>query len=170
MEVEKPMDSGDFSRIFTKERNIDVGAAAMLLALTWSLRIEEEVKVVLKNTDLKFVVTEIGGKSYGEFQEKSTKAIIGACLNSGLIKKAATEIHAVLHAAEEAKRGLLINASSSTSLAMKIAIVRDKEWIAVAMFGQSAIHPITNHTRAGLGIMHINSFEETISNSHYEKK
>lgn len=150
----------DFSRVFTKEREIDVGAAAMLLALTWSLRIEEEIKAVLKNTELKFVVTEIGGKSYGEFQEKSTKAIIGACLNSGLIRKTAVEIHAILHAAEEAKRGLLVNASSSTSLAMKIAIVRSNEWVAVAMFGQSAIHPITNHTRAGLGIMHINSFEQ----------
>lgn len=147
----------DFNRIFTKEKDIDVGAAAMLLALTWSLSIEEEIKAVLKNNNLKFVVTEIGGKSYGEFQEKSTKSIIGACLNSGLIRKTAVEIHAVLHAAEEAKRGLLINASSSTSLAMKIAIVRNSEWVAVAMFGQSAIHPITNHTRAGLGVMHINS-------------
>lgn len=149
------METADISRIFTKEGKWDVGTAAMLLALTWSLRIEEEVKAILNRAGLKFVVTEIGGRSYGEFQEKTTKAILGASLNSGLIRKTAYEAHAVLHAAEEAKRGMLVNVSSSTSLAVKIAIVRDNDWVAVAMFGQSAIHPITNHSRAGMGVMHI---------------
>jgi len=151
------MEKTELSRIYAKEGNWDVGTAAMLLAITWSLKAEEEVKGMLSKSGLKYVVTEIGGKSSGEFQDKSTKAILGACLNSGLIKKTVSEAHAVLHAAEEAKRGMLVNASSSTSLAVKIAIVRDKEWVAVAMFGQSAIHPLTNHSRAGLGVMHIGS-------------
>ncbi|WP_339064025.1 HutP family protein [Tepidibacillus marianensis] len=50
---------------------------------------------------------------------------------------------------------MLVNVSSSVSLAVKVAVVRDHHWIAVAMYGLSAIHPITNHHRIGLGIMHL---------------
>jgi len=127
----------------------------MMLALTRTVRSEEEVKKILSEKGLKLVVTEIGGKSFGEFQDKATKSILGACLNIGIINKTSYQAHALLHAAEEAKRGVLVNASSSTSIAVKVAIVRDKRWIAVAMFGESAIHPLTNHERAGLGIMHL---------------
>lgn len=132
----------------------------MLLALTRSMKAEEEVKRILNKEGFKYVVTEIGGRSFVEFQEKTTKAVLGACLNCGLIKKTAYHAHAVLHAAEEAKKGILVNVSGSTSLAVKIAIVRDNNWVAVAMFGQSAIHPLTNHERAGLGVMHISSDDE----------
>jgi len=52
---------------------------------------------------------------------------------------------------------MMVNASSSTSIAVKIAIVRNDNWVAVAIFGQSAIHPLTNHLRAGLGVMHISN-------------
>ena len=75
--------------------------------------------------------------------------------NSGLIEKKSNDIHAVIHATEEAKRGLLVSVSTSASLAMKIAVVRNEHWIAVALFGKSALHYMTNHERAGLGIMHI---------------
>ena len=61
----------------------------------------------------------------------------------------------MLHAAEEAKQGMLFSMVSSSSLALKIAVVRDDTWIAVAIFGKSAVHYMTNHDRAGLGIMHI---------------
>lgn len=40
-------------------------------------------------------------------------------------------------------------------LALKIAVVRDDGWLAVALFGKSALHYMTNHERAGLGVMHI---------------
>lgn len=142
-------------KCFLRDSDWTVGTAAMLLAITRTIKAEEDVKSLLRNKNLKYVVTEIGGKSMGEFQERTTRSIIGACLNSGLISKTTKEIHALLHAAEEAKRGIVVNSSSSTSLALKIAIVKDDTWIAVAMYGESAIHPITNHERAGLGIMHI---------------
>lgn len=101
---------------------------------------------------LKAVVTEVGGKtSFYDFNERINRAVIGACLNSGLIEKKSNDIHAVIHATEEAKRGLLV----SVSLAMKIAVVRNEHWIAVALFGKSALHYMTNHERAGLGVMHI---------------
>ena len=69
--------------------------------------------------------------------------------------KEAYQIHAILHAAMEAKQGILVNVSTSANIAINIAIVRKDRWVAVAMFGESAVHHLTNHARAGLGIMHI---------------
>ncbi|HHX96244.1 MAG TPA: HutP family protein [Clostridia bacterium] len=140
---------------FSGKKDWNVETAAMLLALTWTLADEEKIKGYLDEQGFKYVVTEIGGTTFGEFQKKTTRAVLGACLNAGLIKKTSPQAHAVLHAAEEAKKGIMVNASSSTSIAVKIAIVRNDNWVAVAIFGQSAIHPLTNHLRAGLGVMHI---------------
>ena len=100
-------------------------------------------------------MTETGGKSNQDFQDKIAKSVIGATLNQGVISKESTEIHALFHAVEEAKRGVLVNTTTDTNLALKIAIVRNANWIAVAMFGESAIHPLSSHERCGLGIMHI---------------
>jgi len=142
------------------------GTAAMLLALTRSMNDEDLVKSMVGKRGYRYVVTEVGGRStLAEFQERTTKAVMGACLNSGMVKKTPPHIHALLHALEEAKRGVLVNASSSTSLAMKIAIVRDNQWVAVAMFGDSAIHPITNHERAGMGVMHLSDTSDPIAES-----
>lgn len=126
------------------------------MALTRTMADEQAVKQLLAEYGYKFVVTEVGGNSaMNEFQTKTTKAVLGAALNSGIIVKSATNYHALLHAVEEAKRGIMVNVASSASLAVKIAIVRDKDWIAVALFGESALHPVTNHERAGLGVMHL---------------
>lgn len=144
------------SQAFMRESVRSVGTAAMLLALTRTMEDEESVKKLLYEQGFKFVVTEVGGNSaMTEFQTKVTKAVLGAALNSGIISKQPTNYHALLHATDEAKRGILVNVASSASLAVKIAIVRDDLWIAVALFGESAIHPLTNHERAGLGIMHL---------------
>lgn len=137
-----------------------VGMAAMLLALTRTMQDEDAVKRMLANQGFRFVVTEVGGTSANsDFQTKTTKAVIGACMNTGLIAKTPTNYHALLHATDEAKRGIMVNVASSTSVAVKIAVVRDKNWIAVALFGESALHPLTNHDRAGLGLMHLGSDE-----------
>lgn len=128
------------------------GIAAMMLALTQTIYDEDMAKQMVAKT----VVTEVGGKtSFYDFNERINRAVIGACLNSGLIEKKSNDIHAVIHATEEAKRGLLVSVSTSASLAMKIAVVRNEHWIAVALFGKSALHYMTNHERAGLGVMHI---------------
>ena len=133
-----------------------VGVAAMLLALTRTLKDEETAKRALTEAGHKFVVTEVGGKtSYDDFHEKVNRAVIGASLNSGIIEKTANDIHALIHATEEAKTGILVSVSSSASLALKIAVVRGSGWLAVALFGKSALHYMTNHERAGLGVMHI---------------
>lgn len=133
-----------------------VGVAAMLLALTRTLKDEETAKRALTEAGHKFVVTEVGGKtSYDDFHEKVNRAVIGASLNSGIIEKTANDIHALIHATEEAKKGILVSVSSSASLALKIAVVRGSGWLAVALFGKSALHYMANHERAGLGVMHI---------------
>lgn len=135
-----------------------VGIAAMLLALTRTMQDEESVKKMLAEQGFRYVVTEVGGNSaMSEFQMKTTKAVIGACMNTGLFTKTPTNYHALLHATDEAKRGIMVNVASSASVAVKIAVVRDAQWVAVAMFGESALHPLTNHDRAGLGVMHIGS-------------
>lgn len=133
-----------------------VGVAAMLLALTRTLKDEETAKRALTEAGHKFVVTEVGGKtSYDDFHEKVNRAVIGASLNSGIIEKTANDIHALIHATEEAKKGILVSVSSGASLALKIAVVRGSGWLAVALFGKSALHYMTNHERTGLGVMHI---------------
>ena len=139
----------------------NVGTAAMLLALTRNRRDEDVVKQLLNGQAFRFVVTEVGGNpALSDFQLKTTKAVIGACLHTELIAKTPTNYHALLHATDEAKRGIMVNISSSVSVAVKIAVVRNSGWIAVAMFGESALHPLTNHDRAGLGVMHLGSSEE----------
>ena len=129
------------------------GAAAMMLAITQTLYDEGKMKELVARAGFKAVVTEVGGKiSYDDFNEKINRAVIGACLNSGIISKTSNEIHAVIHATEEAKKGILVSVSTS---ALKIAVARDEHWISVALFGKSALHYMTNHERAGLGVMHI---------------
>lgn len=146
----------NFGQPFMSQSIRSVATAAMLLALTRTMQDEETAKIMLADQGYKYVVTEVGGKSsIAEFQEKTTKAVIGAALNSGIITKSPANYHALLHATEEAKRGIMVNVASSASLAVKIAIVRDSTWIAVALFGESALHPVTNHERAGLGVMHL---------------
>lgn len=132
------------------------GSAAMLLAITQTLYDEGKMKELIAKCGFKCVVTEVGGKiNYDDFNEKINRAVIGACLNSGLITKSSNDIHAVIHATEEAKKGILVSVAASASLALKVAIARDEHWIAVALFGKSALHYMTNHERAGLGVMHI---------------
>lgn len=132
------------------------GTAAMLLALTQTIYDEEKVKQIVAKNGFKAVVTEVGGRtSFDDFNEKINRAVIGASLNSGIIQKTTNDIHALIHATEEAKKGILVSVSTSANLAMKIAVARDDTWIAVALFGKSALHYMTNHDRAGLDVMHI---------------
>lgn len=141
---------------FLEESLKSIGVAAMLLALTRTIHDEEKMKKAVRAAGHSFVVTEVGGKTASNgFQDQINRAVIGAGLNAGVIAKTPNEIHAVVHATEEALKGILVNVATSSSLALKIAIVRNEHWIVVVIFGQSALHYMTNHERAGLGIMHI---------------
>lgn len=148
--------NGCMGEAFLKNSIKSVATAAMLLALTRTLEDEAQAKQLLKECGYRFVVTEVGGSTAaGEFQARSTKAVLGAAMNSQLLPKSQTNWHALLHATDEARRGMLVNVASSVSLAVKVALVSDTRWVAVAMFGESAIHPLTGHERAGVGVMHL---------------
>jgi len=127
----------------------------MLLAMTVTREEEMELREAIQEGGrLKCTVTEVGG-SAELFQHRVQRSVIGAALNSGVIEKAPGHLHALLHATMEAAHGLLVNAPGAASLSVKVGIVRDSEWVAVASYGMSALHPLTNHERAGLGIMHL---------------
>lgn len=133
-----------------------IGSAAMFLAMSNTINDEQKVKDFLKGEGYQCAVTEVGGNtSHVNFQEKTIKAIIGAALNNNVVSKEPYEIHAILHAAMEAKQGVVVNVANSANISVKIAIVRKDSWVAVGMFGESAIYHLTNHERCGLGTMHI---------------
>ncbi len=132
-----------------------LGRRALTLAMTESREDEEEYKTCLMLEGLQCVATEVGGSSDGDYQSKITKAIIGAALNSGVIEKEPRSIHALMHAADEAKRGVIVNLASPVNLATKVAIVRNVGWVAVALYGESSLHVFSGHERVGLGVMHL---------------
>lgn len=132
-----------------------LGRKALLLAMTENDVEEEALKRKLVQQGFRCVATEVGGSTEGDFQLKMTRAVIGAALNSGLVEKEPRSIHALMHASEEAKKGLIVNVASSVNLAMKVAIVRNDKWVAVALFGSSSLHSLSCHERVGLGVMHL---------------
>ena len=84
-------------------------SGAIMLTLSQTIHDEEQIKEFLKSKGFLCAVTEIGGNSsYPEFQEKITYSVISASIKCGVIKRIDKEVHAVLHAAEEAKRGFLV--------------------------------------------------------------
>lgn len=108
---------------FLESSIVSPGTAAMMLALTQTIYDEDLAKKLVAKKGLKAVVTEVGGKTiFDDFNDRINRAVIGACLNSGLIEKKSNDIHAVIHATEEAKKGLLVSVSTSASLALKIAV------------------------------------------------
>lgn len=140
----------------TVDDKLDVERASMYLALARSQEEEEELKEVLRNHGFRVAVFEIGGLA-DELRQKMVGKLIGAALNNGVIRKSPDEVHALMHATVEAERGLLLDVHRTTSLALKVVAVRRDLWLAVAMFGESAIHVLTNHRRAGLGVMHVSN-------------
>lgn len=75
---------------FLESSVVSPGTAAMMLALTQTIYDEELAKKLVAKKGLKAVVTEVGGKtSFDDFNERINRAVIGACLNSGLIEKRA---------------------------------------------------------------------------------
>jgi len=143
------------NEIFLNE-HLTIGRAALILAMTPSREDEETIKRAVEAFGgYKCAITEVSGR-VPDFEEKVTQAVIGAALNCNVIEKVHQQVHALLHATMEASDGMSLAAPMSANLVVKIGIVSNKMWIAVAMFGQIAYHAMATHERAGLGIMHIN--------------
>lgn len=138
-----------------ESKQISLGRAALLLAMTEDRKEEEEVKKWLASIGYtKAVATEVSGTLH-EFKQKVVKNAVAAALNTGVIENAPEKIHSVVHAALEALCGIQVVSMANPSLKVKMSIVSDQKWVAVGMFGVSAAYPSTNHERAGLGVMHL---------------
>ncbi|HOP62414.1 MAG TPA: HutP family protein [Spirochaetota bacterium] len=132
-----------------------IGKVALIVAMTD----EEEEKIVkqlAKATDFNFklAVTFVSGLT-SEIKNTFLKSVIGCALQNEIIEKNDKRIHALVHAGIDALAGITHSAPIEGSLKLKIAIVADSDWIAVAIYGDSAFYPLTNHERACLGVMHL---------------
>lgn len=132
-----------------------IGKLALFAAMT--TREEEEVLKTLVERDykdFKLAVTFITG-SRNDVMKNLSKAAIGCALQNNIVKADSGQVHAVMHASLEAVTGITNHVLLDANLKIKMAIVSDGKWVAVALYGDSAIHPLTNHERAGLGVMNL---------------
>jgi hut operon positive regulator len=132
----------------------DVARAAVLLALTKSAEMETAFKRHIERHGWRVVATEVGGL-LNDLPSKLVRAIVGASLNAGVIEKNSREMHSLVHAAIEAGDSFVHRGILEISMGAKIAIVRNAQWVAVAIFGDCAVHATAHHDRFGFGIMHI---------------
>ncbi len=131
-----------------------VGRAALLLSCTTDKHSEESLKSSLNAEGWRAVATEVGGVA-SDLPQKITRALVGAALNAGVVDKKPREMHALMHAALEAINGFIALGTLEASIGAKLAIVRNANWIAVSMVGDTAYHAVAHHERCGLGVMHI---------------
>lgn len=130
------------------------GKLASLAALTddeEEKRLKEELAHDIR---YRVAITFISGLT-SDIKENFVKSIIGCALQNDVIVKSSGNVHAVIHAALDALDGVVHNVPADSSLKMKVAIVSDGKWIAVAIYGDSAFYPMTNHERAGMSMMHL---------------
>ncbi|MDY3868155.1 MAG: HutP family protein [Pyramidobacter sp.] len=128
--------------------------AALCLAMSGSIEEERAIKDVLNKKSWRCVATELGGLS-GELPLKVSRALVGASLNGGVIRKAPSDMHALMHAAQEAFNSFIPQGILEASIGAKIAIVRNSQWLAVAVSGDAAYHAVSHHVRVGAGVMHL---------------
>lgn len=138
----------------TKDGKVDIGKAAVFLSMIESKNKELFVKAYIEELGLKVVITEVAG-SGRDLKKKIINSCVGAALNIDVIDKEAHHVHGLIHAAQEAGRGLMLDMPLDANLHIKIAIVRSEHWIAVSMYGNSAYHILSNHSRLGLGYVNI---------------
>jgi hypothetical protein len=129
---------------------------ALYLALSENRTEEDILKSKIVENGLYCGVTEIGGTAAAlQPNGKLVNSILSAAINTGVIQKDSRKIHALVHAALEASNSIFIHTNSNASFALKIGLVTDTKWIAVAIFGRSSLHPLSEHGRVGLGVMHL---------------
>ncbi len=131
-----------------------LGKAAIMASLTDENE-EPEIKRLLSNSPFKLAITFVSGLS-NEIRGTFVKSVINCALQNEIIQKSPGQIHAVVHAALDAFTGVVHAVPADASLKIKVAIVTDHKWVAVAVYGDSAFFHMTNHERSGLGVMHIN--------------
>lgn len=131
-----------------------LGRSAILLAMAQDRAEEDKIKDWLASCGYNAVATEVAG-SLEDFKQKVIKNSLTAAVNTKIIKDEPRQQHALVHAVMEATNGVLVSHLANPSLKIKVGIVADKKWVAVAFFGYAALSIPTNHERVGLGIMHL---------------
>jgi hut operon positive regulator len=145
----------DFIReMITKDGEIDIAKAAVFISMIETKSKESFVRDYVEELGYKVVITEVAG-SGRELKKKIINSCVGAALNLDVIEKEAHHIHGLIHAAQEAGRGLMLDMPLDANLHIKVAIVRSDHWIAISMYGNSAYHILSNHSRLGLGYVNI---------------
>jgi hut operon positive regulator len=130
-----------------------LGKVAVLAAITDEQE-EAAIKAKVGSAGYKLAITFVAGMST-DIKTSFVKSIIGCAVQNGIIQKTPGQIHAVVHAALDAFTGVLHAVPADASLKLKVAIVSNETWIAVAIYGDSAFYPLTNHERCALGVMHL---------------
>ncbi len=131
-----------------------LGKVAILAAIS-SREEEEEFKNYLaENTSFKIAVTFVSGVRT-DVSKNFVKSLVSCALQGGVVHRRHNQIHAVIHAGLECLKGVSSGEAAESSLKLKVAIVTDGKWLAVAAHGESAFHPETNHERMGFGVMHV---------------
>lgn len=130
-----------------------IGKIAMLLALSDEEE-ERAIKEKFKNSNIKVAVTVVAGLA-SQVRENFVKSVIGCAVQNNIIEKSSVLAHGVVHASLDSLQGVLHQVPVDASIKMKIGIVTDGNWIAVALYGDSAFYPLTNHERGALSIMHL---------------
>jgi hut operon positive regulator len=132
-----------------------IGKLALFAAMT--SREEEELLKKEMGTNypqFRLAVTFVTG-TRSEVMKQVSRSAVSCALQNDVIQKKSGQVHAVVHATLEAIGGIVEYIPADTSLKLKLSIVSSHDWLSVAIYGDSAVHPATNHERAGLGIMHI---------------
>lgn len=132
-----------------------IGKIALLAAMSdddEERQLKQEINV--PSSEYKLAVTVISGLT-SDIKKTFVKSIVGCALHNNIIKKIGIQIHAVLHASLDAMTGVVHQVPAEASLKLKVGIATDGQWIAVAIYGDSAFYPITNHERSALGVMHL---------------
>ncbi|ABZ83692.1 nif-related orf1 [Heliomicrobium modesticaldum Ice1] len=131
--------------------------AAMMLAMSETREKEYRLRQYYgEEMGLACVVTEVGGTvSALQSTGKVTNSVIAAAINANVIEAKSEFVHAVLHATVDAMKGIFLETANNASLALKISIISDGRWVAVGIFGKSSVHSLTEHSRVGLGYMHL---------------
>lgn len=132
-----------------------IGKLAQIAAMT-TLQEEAFLKEHIAELapNFRLAITFVAGYS-SEIRKRFVKSVIACAIENGIVYKDATAIHGLMHAALEAFESIGANVPAEASLKMKVAIVTDDKWIAVAIYGDSAISPVTNHERSAMGVMHL---------------
>jgi len=130
-----------------------IGKIAMMIAMSAD-EDEKQVREAFAKGPVKIAVTYVSG-ALSYVQKNFVKTLVGSALHGNVVTKDTGQVHAVIHAGLEAIHGITPLVAGESQLKLKVAIVQDGTWLAVAAYGESAFHPATNHERFGFGIMHI---------------